>query len=402
MPMLSLCMIVKNEERFLGLCLKSVKNLVDEIIIVDTGSTDATKEIAQEFTDKVFDVPWTDDFAAARNESLKHATGDWILVLDADEVLSPEDALAIRAALAEKDAAGYWIMTKNYGDDSSIMGWQPCTERDFSSCSGWFPSLKIRLFRRDERVRFEGAVHEMVSLTALSHVGVVKPLRAYVHHLGAMVGDAWEKRQRYAALSLKKLEGDSQNAKTYFELGIQYKELGELPSAEAMLQKAVELDGAALTPLLNLALVLQKQGKLEQAEGWYTKVLEQQEGNAEALFGLGFCAFRRKELPKAEEYYRKACEQNPRFLDAFVNLGAVQEKTGRFTEALETYKRALQLHPAHGRTYYNIGVVHEKMLNIGMALKCYEKAAELGYKKEELKERMEKMKGVLGMTEQPQ
>ena len=76
-------MITKNEEFFLEQCLNSVKDLVDEIIIVDTGSNDKTKDIARKFTDNIFDFEWCDDFSAARNESLKHATGDWILVLDA-------------------------------------------------------------------------------------------------------------------------------------------------------------------------------------------------------------------------------------------------------------------------------------------------------------------------------
>ncbi|MDQ0872140.1 glycosyltransferase involved in cell wall biosynthesis [Paenibacillus sp. V4I3] len=83
--LLSLCMIVKNEENVLRRCLESVKNLVDEIIIVDTGSTDNTKQIASEFTNNIYDFQWINDFSAARNESLRKASGQWILVLDADE-----------------------------------------------------------------------------------------------------------------------------------------------------------------------------------------------------------------------------------------------------------------------------------------------------------------------------
>ena len=81
-------MITKNEEKFLEQCLSSVKNIVDEIVIVDTGSTDKTKEIAKKFNAKIYDFKWIEDFSAARNESLKYATKDWVLVLDADEVLS--------------------------------------------------------------------------------------------------------------------------------------------------------------------------------------------------------------------------------------------------------------------------------------------------------------------------
>ena len=85
MATVSLCMIVRNEEDVLGRCLESVKDIVDEIIIVDTGSTDRTKEIAGRFTNTVYDFPWIDDFSAARNFSFSKATMDYQMWLDADE-----------------------------------------------------------------------------------------------------------------------------------------------------------------------------------------------------------------------------------------------------------------------------------------------------------------------------
>src|SRR3989338_7693689 len=96
MPTISLCMITKNEEKYLEQCLDSVKDIVDEIIIVDTGSKDKTKEIAKKFSAKIFDFEWVDNFSAARNESLKHAAKDWILVLDADEVVEKKDLERIK------------------------------------------------------------------------------------------------------------------------------------------------------------------------------------------------------------------------------------------------------------------------------------------------------------------
>jgi len=101
--LLSLCMIVKDEEAVLGRCLDSVKDWVDEIIIVDTGSTDGTKEIARQYTDKVYDFQWINDFSAARNESLKHATGTWILVMDADEYFEETEIRNLRQILSAKE-----------------------------------------------------------------------------------------------------------------------------------------------------------------------------------------------------------------------------------------------------------------------------------------------------------
>ncbi|MDR0498368.1 MAG: glycosyltransferase family 2 protein, partial [Holophagales bacterium] len=98
MPLISLAMIVKDEEAVLAHCLKSVEGLVDEIIIVDTGSRDKTLDIAQAFGAQVHHFKWCDDFAAARNESLKYCVNPWILILDADEAIDPLDYEKIKDA----------------------------------------------------------------------------------------------------------------------------------------------------------------------------------------------------------------------------------------------------------------------------------------------------------------
>src|SRR4030066_1633675 len=90
-PTISVCMIVKNEEKFLAQCLKSVKDATDEIIIVDTGSADKTVEIAQSFGAKVYHHPWRNSFSEARNHSISYAVCDWILQIDADESLEQAD-----------------------------------------------------------------------------------------------------------------------------------------------------------------------------------------------------------------------------------------------------------------------------------------------------------------------
>jgi glycosyltransferase involved in cell wall biosynthesis len=100
-PKISLCMIVKNEERYLDNCLKSVKDVVDEIVIVDTGSEDRTVEIAKNYTDKVYFHPWKNSFSEARNHYLKYAAGDWIFQIDADEELVREDVSGVSSETME-------------------------------------------------------------------------------------------------------------------------------------------------------------------------------------------------------------------------------------------------------------------------------------------------------------
>ncbi|MGH9469974.1 MAG: glycosyltransferase family 2 protein, partial [Terriglobia bacterium] len=107
MPTLALSMIVKNAEASLDRCLESVRGLADEIVIADTGSTDSTPEIARRHGAKILSIPWEQDFAKARNRSLAAVESDWVLVLDADEMLDPKSVESVRRLLAHSEVAGY-------------------------------------------------------------------------------------------------------------------------------------------------------------------------------------------------------------------------------------------------------------------------------------------------------
>lgn len=148
---ISLCMIVKNEERFLEGALHSVAGVVDEICIVDTGSTDRTLEIAHAFGARVASVPWQDDFSQARNAALALATRRWIFVLDADERLDVDSHEAMRAIGAEPvGLRGKWIACRNLSDD--VAG------------SGAMTNALVRIFPNDARIRYRNAIHEFVAL----------------------------------------------------------------------------------------------------------------------------------------------------------------------------------------------------------------------------------------------
>ena len=150
-PRLSVCMIVKNEERFLGQCLASVKDIADELIVIDTGSTDRTVEIAREHGAQVGHFEWCDDFAAARNASIAPATGDWILSLDADEELSLAEKQNLPALLNRNNVALIRLPLNNTHLGQSSHGVVP------------------RLFRNIPTIQFLGCVHEGV-YTALLKV----------------------------------------------------------------------------------------------------------------------------------------------------------------------------------------------------------------------------------------
>lgn len=144
---ISLCMIVKNEELTLARCLDSVADLVDEIIIVDTGSTDRTVQIARSYTDCVYSFQWTDDFAAARNESFRYATCQYILWLDADDVL------------LERDRCTFEVLKRQLppNTDGVIMDIHLASDGNGSPL---FASRKVRLVRRKCGYRWHGRIHE--------------------------------------------------------------------------------------------------------------------------------------------------------------------------------------------------------------------------------------------------
>ncbi len=143
-PLLSLCMIVRDEQSHLARCLHSVAPVVDEMVIVDTGSTDRSVDVARVFGATVVPVPWAEDFAAARNAGLNLASGTWILVMDADEAISVQDHDALRQLLAKTPAgsAAFSFATRNYVHEMNALGWQPndVRYRAEAAGNGWFPS----------------------------------------------------------------------------------------------------------------------------------------------------------------------------------------------------------------------------------------------------------------------
>ena len=147
MPLVSLCMIVRNEEAVLGRCLHSVADLVDEIIIVDTGSTDDTKAVAAQYDAKIYDFPWQDDFSAARNYGISQCAGEYWMWLDADDVVEGENQKKLQAILKSPDADMVYLPYYLWYDE---MGNPVMT------------SNRERIFRRDKGYRFAGAVHEAV------------------------------------------------------------------------------------------------------------------------------------------------------------------------------------------------------------------------------------------------
>ena len=168
--------------------------LADEVVVVDTGSTDGTQAIAASAGARVNQADWRDDFAWARNESLDRCTGDWILVLDADERLDRQAFSVIRRAMREEGALGHFLLMRNYHASGAHLGLHggarpnPGGPKGTEGLGFVTEFLALRLFRRDPRIRYRGRIHETVE-PSFEALGLApKALPVVIHHLGK--GDA--------------------------------------------------------------------------------------------------------------------------------------------------------------------------------------------------------------------
>lgn len=183
-PRLSLCMIVRNEAATLARCLESVRPLAPEIVVVDTGSTDASIRLAREFGAQVIETAWPGDFSVARNRSLAAATAPWILVLDADEWLEPAAAAGI-AERARREPAEAFELIQNNADASGHR----------------IRNAIVRLFPRRPEVRYVHPIHEEVNLTLVRAGIPIRPTDLLIEHSGYVdAGRMAEKLRRNRAI----------------------------------------------------------------------------------------------------------------------------------------------------------------------------------------------------------
>jgi tetratricopeptide (TPR) repeat protein len=230
-PRISLCLIARDEAEPLPRCLASVRGAVDEIVLVDTGSRDRTPEIAREHGARVASFAWCDDFAAARNASLALATGDWVLVLDADEELPEATRGALPSAVAGARAQGLQVRMRNLAPPGEPFAWEE--------------DLLTRLFVRADAHRYEGAIHEQVTPSIVRAGGRVAPSDLVVLHHGyaraTAQGGASRARRNLAALE-RALRERPDDAYLWFQLGSTRKALGANADAAEALQRALALD----------------------------------------------------------------------------------------------------------------------------------------------------------------
>lgn len=227
---LGLAMIVRDEQESLRRCLASVASIVDQMVVVDTGSRDGTASVARDAGAVVIRREWQNDFAAARNVALESVTTDWVLVLDADEQVVPSSGPLIRRAIKNPLVDGFLLDILNFTGDVTI--------------SGGAAHANVRLFRRLPGVRYEGALHEQVGLSLRRAGGVIRPLPgALIIHYGYLgcTVEGYDKKRRNLEIVERQAEEDPQNPFVHFNLAVEYMREGNRPRAIKVFQRAFRL-----------------------------------------------------------------------------------------------------------------------------------------------------------------
>ena len=345
---LSLCMIVKNEEQALPNCLGGVQGLIDELIVVDTGSTDRTVEIARNFGAKVYHFEWRDDFAAARNESIKYATGDWILWLDADDILPEKYHGTIRQLLEYPKDQAFFFRLENIGGDES-------------SC------YQLRMFPNLPGVKYTMPVHEQV-LPSLVQLGASKMVNLDVSVIHTGYTDAETiaaKNARYMKIMEEWLGKEPQDYVTRSHLARTYHTDGRYEDAireyRIVINDSPCREENELIYTNSLIFLGRSQLNIEQYDGAlraFEEVLERDPNYDIAHMCLGETYTLIGEVGKAVTFLEKIRDKGgiePTLLPIEIKslnyfsryfLAQNYEQQNRLDEAIDEYRAAIQIQPS--------------------------------------------------------
>jgi len=347
-PTVGLAQIARDEEDCIEDCLLSVRNFVDEMIVLDTGSVDRTPVIAERCGAQVVRVAWPESFAAARNEALRHVTTDWVIMLDADEVMSGEslDALDRYIRCGLWDAVQTFLVT--YVADPRIVGFLRAGDTERSrGMPGYYLNPLVRVFRRRQGIQFEGRVHETILKSVLSAGGRIAHSRIGIDHYSDTKSPqrTARKKEQYLRLCERNIAERPTDVKALLEAGTQLRDLGEYDRAVEVFEQALKL---------NPYFVWAVAGLLETA-----------------LTG-GRCY--RSARRAVEQFERTRPIEMP---EVQINFAMLLEGFGETDEARRRLDAALAAAPQNAVGYYVLGLFNERENDTAAADRSYGQALEL-------------------------
>ncbi len=332
-------MIAKNEEQLIGNSLESVSEIADEIIVVDTGSTDRTVEIAEGLGARVIHQPWNGSYGSARNVYLRAARGDWILVLDGDEAIARRDLAKLEHLVRRRSVIGYRLAVRNYTVDYDLMwNWYPNDrayprEERVSLCPGWMRTLALRLFRNFQDLEYtEGN---------LAHTSPIASLRRYVGRI--------ENRDDVVIHHFQYLKGGSRFLSRKQRVRLK----GEILHIKKLSQDPY--------PYLNIAKTLFAEKRDKEAVRYLSRAIKLDHSFHDAHQLWGMIELENGKLSSAEEHLKKAIQIEPKSADAWTLLGIALIEDGRLQGGITALKTAIHLRPYHLLAHNSLGVVYEDL-----------------------------------------
>ncbi len=300
--LISLSMIVKNEEKQLPECLESVKNAVDEIIVVDTGSTDRTKEIAKEYGAKVYDFEWKDDFAAARNESIKRCSGEWILYMDADERLTEESTKIIRDTVSNAPPERGGFICTIESEHKQLTG-------ETEIHRGGYP----RLFRNlgYPKIEFRGRVHEQITPSIVEQKKNFVFSEIVIEHLGYNQSrEVMERKiKRNYNMLIRHVKEEPLNAYAWYQLGQTLGQMKLFNEAEQTIKFAIQIgelsDSVYASAAASLSQMTGNKKQFSEALQWAERSLEKAPDQIYAMNLKAYSLLYLERYEEAEKYFQE-------------------------------------------------------------------------------------------------
>ncbi len=350
-PVLSLCMIVRDNEQTIRPAIETIRPWVDEMIVVDTGSKDRTPEICRELGAKVFHFAWCDDFSAARNESFRHATGEWLFWMDSDDTIDEVNGRGLRDLAHgphDDDVLGYTVRVHCPGDDTTDV-----TAVDH-----------VKLVRNRSDVRFEHRIHEQL-LPAIRRVdGEVRFTDLFVVHSGS--DRTAEGRERKIERDLRILQADLAERPDHpfvlFNLGMTFADVDRTDEAVAHLRRTIAVSGEEESHVRKayalLASTLSRAGRDDEAEKACLEGLGRYPDDVELRFRSAVLHQHFGRLDEARDVYAELLQRQGERRFASVDLGLtsfkarhnlaiVLEELGRTDDAEREWRTIVDEHPEY-------------------------------------------------------
>lgn len=333
MSTITLCLMVKDEERFLKKCVDSVSSIVDDILILDTGSKDRTVEIIKDYTNNVWEKEFNGDFGSMRNEVLSKVKTDWVLFLDADEFFHEKDVLNIQEILSTVPDTVGGIRFYRY---------------NFFASGGWYSNKVLKLFRNNSSFHYRKKVNESVDDSIITAGYSIIDSDTILNHIGhtRLREERDQKSSKYIQLMEEQLAVNPNDPVLHGYIGLISRTMGDFEFALQKTKDALSINSQSSTLYMFHAHVLRSMNRNEEALAAYEKAWELRKSDAAIINMIGVMHLTMQNYSKAEEYFLLAYKANPTLAHSLINLGLIKFFEGEYNKALSYFNKALDRNPS--------------------------------------------------------